>query len=98
MNTDDKTINRPRFQLQPLMNTQDDIQALALNILGLGFALLLEPPDESKYPFLKGARYRPGKIVISYPSSTNWLTLSWDDGKSHEALTVQFVQSIKDTP
>jgi hypothetical protein len=96
MNTGDKTINRSRFQLQPLMNAQDDIEALALNILGLGFALLLEPPDESKYPFLQSARYRPAKIVISHPSSTNWLTLSWEDGKRHEALTVQFVQSIND--
>lgn len=96
MNTGDKTINRPRFQLQPLMNDQDDIEALALNILGIGFGLLLAPPDENKYPCLRGAWYRPAKLVISYPSSTNWLTLSWDDGKSHEALTVQFVQSVPD--
>jgi hypothetical protein len=78
------------------MNDQDDIDALALNMLGIGFALLLEPSDENRYPLLRSARYRPAKIVISYPSSTNWLTLSWDDGKSHEALTVQFVQSIPD--
>jgi hypothetical protein len=96
MSTGDKTINRPRFQLQPLMNAEDDIEALALNILGLGFALFLEPPAESKYLSLQGARYRPSKIIISYPSSTNWLTLSWEDGKRHEALTVQFVQSIND--
>jgi hypothetical protein len=92
MSTGDRTINHPRFQLQPLTNDQEDIEALALNILGLGFVLLLEPLDESKYPFLRGARYRPGRIVISYPSSTHWLTLSWDDGKVHEPLTVQFVQ------
>jgi hypothetical protein len=35
MNTGDRTINHPRFQLQPLTNHQDDIEALALNILGL---------------------------------------------------------------
>jgi hypothetical protein len=94
MNTGDRTVNHPRFQLQPLTNEQEDIEALALNILGLQFVLLLEPPDESKYPFLRGSRYRPGKIAISYPASTNWLTMSWDDGRSHEALTVQFVQPI----
>jgi DEAD/DEAH box helicase len=66
----------------------------AANILGLQFVLLLEPPDERKYPFLRGTRYRPGRIAISYPASTNWLTMSWDDGRSHEALTVQFVQPI----
>jgi hypothetical protein len=94
MNTGDRTINHPRFQLQPLTNHQDDIEAMALNILGLGFVLLLEPLDVSKYPFLRGASYRPGRIAISYPTSTNWLTMSWDDGKSHEALTVQFVQPV----
>jgi hypothetical protein len=96
MNAGDRTINHARFQLQPLTNTQEDIEALALNILGLGFVLLLEPLDENKYPFLRGARYRPGRIVISYPSSTNWLTMSWDDGRAHEALTVQFVQPVPD--
>jgi hypothetical protein len=82
------------FQLQPLANEQEDIEALALNILGLQFVLLLEPPDESKYPFLRGAKYRPGRILISYPASTNWLTMSWDDGRSHEHLTIKFVQPV----
>lgn len=94
MNTGDRTVNHSRFQLQPLTNAQDDIEALRLNMLGLGFALLLEPPDESKFPNLQKARYRPNRIVISYPTSTNWVTLSWDDNKAHEALTVQFVQSV----
>ncbi|MBI5323065.1 MAG: hypothetical protein HZB49_26855 [Bradyrhizobium sp.] len=94
MNTGDRTFNHTRFQLQPLTNAQEDIEALALNILGLGFVLLLEPLDESKYPFLRGARYRPGRIVISYPTSTNWLTMSWDDGRAHEPLTMQFVQPL----
>jgi hypothetical protein len=89
-----EAVNHSRFQLQPLTNEQEDIEALALNILGLQFVLLLEPPDERKYPFLRGTRYRPGRIAISYPASTNWLTMSWDDGRSHEALTVQFVQPI----
>jgi len=94
MNTGDRTINHPRFQLQPLTNGQEEIEALALNILGLGFVLLLERIDANKYPFLRGARYRPGKIVISYPSSTNWITMSWDDARTHEPLTVQFVQPV----
>lgn len=94
MNTGDRTLNHSRLQLQPLTNANDDIEALGLNILGLGFALLLEPPDESKFPNLRKASYRPSRIVISYPSSTNWVTLSWDDAKAHEALTVQFVQSV----
>jgi hypothetical protein len=33
MNTGDRMSNRPRLQLQPLTNAQDDIEALALNIL-----------------------------------------------------------------
>jgi hypothetical protein len=98
MNTGDRTINHPRFQLQPLTNQQEDIEAMALSILGLGFVLLLGRPDESKNPFLRGAKYRPGRVAISYPTSTNWLTMSWDDGKSHEALTVQFVQPVPSSP
>lgn len=97
MNTGDRTLNHSQFQLQPLTNANDDIEALGLNILGLGFALLLEPPDENKFPKLRKASYRPSRIIISYPSSTNWVTLSWDDDKTHEALTVQFVQSLPKT-
>jgi hypothetical protein len=92
MNTGEMTVNHPRFQLQPLMNDQGEIEALVLNILGLRFVLLLEVPDVDKYPFLREAKYRPGRIVISYPSCTNWVTMSWDDAKAHETLTVQWVR------
>ncbi|GLR90911.1 hypothetical protein [Bradyrhizobium iriomotense] len=94
MNTGDTMMNHPRFQLQPLTNAQEDIEALALSILGLGFVLLLEPRDVGKHPFLQGAKYRPGRIAISYPTSTNWLTMSWEDGRVHEALTVQHVRPV----
>jgi hypothetical protein len=93
MNTGDPTENMPRFQFQPFTNERDDIEALAFNIFGLRFVLLLEAPDLNKYPGLRGAKYRPGRIVISYPTSTNWVTLSWDDGKAHEPLIVQWVRS-----
>jgi hypothetical protein len=53
--------------------------------------LLLEPPDVGKY---REAKYRPGRIVISHPSSTGWITMSWDDAKAQETLTVQFVQPV----
>jgi hypothetical protein len=99
MNTGDMTVNHSRFQLQPLTNDQDEIAALALNILGLRFVLLLEPVDLGKYPFLREAKYRPGRIVISYPSSaTHWVTMSWDDGKAHDTLTIQFVQPVRQRP
>jgi hypothetical protein len=95
MNTGETTVNNPRFQIQPLTNEQGDIEALVLNILGLRFVLLFEPPNIDKHPFLLGAKYRPGRIAISYPSSTNWVTLSWDDGNAHEPLTLQFLQSVQ---
>jgi len=98
MNTGDLTVNHPRFQLQPLTNDQGEIEAMALNILGLKFVLLLEPPDPAKYLFLREAKYRPGRIVISYPASTNWVTMSWEDSKVHETLTVQFVQPVQQRP
>lgn len=99
MNTGDQTINHSRFQLQPLTNAKDDIEALALNVLGFGFVLLLEQPDEQKYPFVRGAKFRPGRIVVAYPgTATNWLTMSWEDGRAHEPLTMQFVQPISRRP
>ena len=92
MNTGDLTENTPRFQFQPFTNERDDIEALAVDILGFRFVFLLEGADLNKYSGLRDAKYRPGRIVISYPSSTNWVTLSWDDSKAHETLTVQWVR------
>jgi hypothetical protein len=60
--------------------------------MGFRFVLLLELPDLSRYPFLQGARHRPSRFVIAYPASTNWVTLSWEDDKSHEEITVQWVR------
>ncbi len=92
MSTGDLTENTPRFQIQPLTNERDDIEALAINILGFCFVLLLDALDLNKFPGLRDAKYRPGRILISYPASTNWITLSWDDGKAHQVLTVQWVR------
>lgn len=92
MNTGDMTENTPRFQFQPFTDEHDDIDALAINIMGFCFVLLLETPDLSKYPFLTGARYRPSRFLISYPKSTNWVTLSWEDDKKHEELTLKWLR------
>jgi hypothetical protein len=97
MSAGDLTENDPRFQLQPATNNQGEIEALGLSILGLRFVLMLEPPNLDKHPFLHGARYRPGRIVIAYPSSTNWVTMSWDDGRAHEDLTVKFLRMVPST-
>jgi hypothetical protein len=59
--------------------------------MGFRFVLLLEALDLTKYPFLSGAKFRPGRIQISYPTSTSWVTLSWEDKKAHELLTVQWL-------
>jgi hypothetical protein len=91
MNTGDLTENSVRFQFQPLTNEHDDIEALAFNIMGFRFVLLLEALDLTKYPFLDGAKYRPGRIEISYPASTSWVTLSWEDNKVHEIVTAQWL-------
>ncbi|MBR0948145.1 hypothetical protein JQ563_45785 [Bradyrhizobium liaoningense] len=92
MNTGDIAENTPRFQFQPLTDDHDEIKALATNIMGFRFELLLEAPELSKHPSLIGARYRPSRILISYPTSTNWVTLSWEDDKKHEEMTVQWLQ------
>jgi hypothetical protein len=54
MNTGDRMSNRPRLQLQPLTNAQDDIEALALNILGLRFVLLLDHLMSTNIPSCEG--------------------------------------------
>src|SRR6266849_6906626 len=64
----------------------------------LKFMLLLGRLDPAKFPLLHQARYRPGRIVVSYPASTHWITMSWEDGKAHEHLTVQFVRPVPQTP
>jgi hypothetical protein len=92
MNAGDVTENTPRFQLQPLTDACDDIGAMAINIMGFRFVLLLEAPDPSQFPFLAEAKDRPRRIVVSYPSSTTWMTLSWEDDGSHEDLIVQWFQ------
>jgi hypothetical protein len=98
MSTGDVNANNPRLQLQPATNDQGELVALGLNILGLHFALLLETPDIRKHPFLREAKYRPGRIVIAHPSCTSWITMSWDDGNAHEFLTVKFVQRVPQQP
>jgi hypothetical protein len=94
---EDRRANRKSvtFPAPALTNDQGEIEVLALNILGLRFVLMLEALDIGKYPFLRDAKFRPGRTEISYPSSTNWVTMSWADGKRHrETLTVKFVQLL----
>src|SRR5580704_4512996 len=91
MNTGDLTENTVRLQFQPLTNEHDDIEALAINIMGFRFVLLLDP-RLTKYPLSSDAKYRPGRIAISHPTSTSWVTLSWEDSKAHETLTVRWIQ------
>jgi hypothetical protein len=39
-------------RIQPLTKAKDEIEAMALNILGLKFMLLLGPLDPAKFPLL----------------------------------------------
>lgn len=95
MTTGDLATNHSRFQFQPLTNARDEVEGMALNILGISFVLLLAPMDMEKYPFLRGAKYRPARIVISVPGkAAHWLTMSWDDEKRHEELTMTFLRSV----
>ena len=95
MNAGDVTQNQNRFQLAPFTNAAGEIGGLWTNILGLSFVLLLEPLDVSKNPQFARAVYRPGQIVVTYPKSTNWLVLSWDDGRRHnDSLSLRFVAPV----
>lgn len=56
------TENHNRSRLQPLTNQKDEISGLAVDVMGLNFVLMLEPPDPSTDPQFKDANYRPGAI------------------------------------
>jgi hypothetical protein len=75
--------NESRFDLKPYINAQDEIYGCALNILGVGFVLMLEPPDLNILPFMKGARHRIGRLSIFSPNSRADIDLSWEDGRPH---------------
>jgi hypothetical protein len=93
MNTGDVTENHNRFRLQPYTNQNDEISGLSVDIMGLVFVLMVEPPDPAAAS--QGAKYRPGQISISYPSSTNWIGISWADNRPHETLSLQFLRTVQ---
>lgn len=87
------TENKPRFQLQPLTNKQDEIVGLGLNILGLYFVLILGGVAPSEVVDGRTAKYRPGEITITYPACVHRITLAWDDGMIHpDELKLRFVK------
>jgi hypothetical protein len=94
LNMGDMIVNHQRFQLVPLLNDNDEIEALQVSILGLIFVLLLEPLRLDKFPVLAGAKYRPSRIVIQHPNAHSWVTLSWNDSLAHEELNIQFVRNV----
>jgi len=94
MSAGDLTENHRRFQLQPYTNHRDEICGLTVSILGLVFVLMLEPPDSALRQRLGEARYRPGSISITYPSSTSWIFISWEDGKPHKEFALRVVRTI----
>ncbi|SED40316.1 hypothetical protein SAMN05444161_3130 [Rhizobiales bacterium GAS191] len=95
MSAGDLTENHNRFQLQPYTNQHDEISGVGVNIMGLGFILMLGPLDLALNPQLNNAKYRPGQISVSYPSSTNWIAISWDDGRRHnDTLSLQFLREV----
>jgi hypothetical protein len=96
MNAGDVTANHNRFQLVPYTNSREEISGLGVNFMGLDFILLLEPSDFSLIPQLKRATFRPNQIVISFPFSTNWIALSWEDGKQHtRSLELKHLRNLK---
>lgn len=95
MPTGTSTEDSARFQMQPLSDVKDEIVAMAVNVMGIRFVLLLEQFDAAKHVFLTGAKFRPARVVVSYPeTSTNWLTMSWEDGKHHEHLTLHWLRKV----
>lgn len=95
MNAGDLTHNHNRFQLAPYMNTRDELNGLGVNIMGLDFVLMLEPPDITLSPHLQRATFRPGQIIVTFAKSANWIVISWDDGKPHtDTMSLKFMGNV----
>lgn len=97
MNEGDLMLNHSRFQLSPWVETEDgndEIVALQVSILGFIFVLLLQQFVPDKFPLLTNAMYRPGRIEIRYPNSISWVTICWEDEKSHKTLKVEHVKEV----
>jgi hypothetical protein len=63
--------------------------------MGLSFVLMLEPPILSESPMLAKAEFRPSQIIVTYPTATNWIAISWDDGKVRtNTLSLEFVREV----
>jgi hypothetical protein len=95
MNAGDITQNHNRFQLAPFANPHGELSGLGANIMGLNFVLMLEPPILSESPMLAKAEFRPSQIIVTYPTATNWLAISWDDGKVRtNTLSLKFLREV----
>ena len=96
MNPGDVTHNHNRFQLAPYMSARDELSGLGVNIMGLDFVLMLEPPDITLSPHLQRATFRPGQIMITFAKSANWIVISWDDCKPHpNTMSLRFLQKVE---
>ena len=95
MSAGDVTYNHNRFQLAPYTNARGELAGLGVNIMGLDFVLMLEPPDLTLSPHLQQATYRPGQIIVTFSKSINCIGLSWEDGHPHpNTLSLSFVREV----
>jgi hypothetical protein len=91
MRVGDVTQNDNHFQLQPVMDNNDDIIGLWANFLGLSFALSLEPIDTRLLPEEARAQYRPGQIRIQHPQLDSFIAISWiGEGKLKQTMSLKF--------
>jgi hypothetical protein len=95
MENGQRTYNYNRFQLAPLYGLENDvIGGLTAEILGLSFAMMVEPPDMALSPSLKAARFRPSCIRIKIGKTTNQIDISWTDGLWHGPVEVTLLSKI----
>jgi hypothetical protein len=94
MNEGEVTYNHNRFQLAPHMNAHDELNGLGINIMGLHFLLMLEPPNDAL--FLQRATFRPGQIMITSANAKNRIEISWEDGKRHmDTLSLESLRNVE---
>lgn len=99
MRPGDVTTAGPEFQMQPYTNLDGSIVGAAVNILGIYFTVMFEPPDEERHPVFRSARYRPSERSISFPSRRHRIILSLEDAlQTHNPLSLAFRQSCPQGP
>jgi hypothetical protein len=83
-----------RFDLAPLFDVHSEsISGVLVIIAGLEFTFLAAPLKSHVGTPLEHAIHRPGRFSFRVGAVVNEVELSWDDGRHHPSVRMEFVRS-----